>query len=176
MGARDISQDFLCLSALKDHFRMILLSKTFSIKNINWYNFWFKISTGFFVGYYLFCLSNLTFSRSIRLSVIHWPLLHFIILLHFLKLFIYDSLFRSIERNWHFVSVFFALLDLPKYFCTVIPCNPYPEFWVNTFCYLLMCLKTDGRESKSVDPHQTQRFAVSDLDLHCLLRPVCPSA
>ena len=28
---------------------------------------------------------------------------------------------------------------------------------------------------KSVDPDQTPRSAASDLDLHCLLRPVCPN-
>ena len=34
--------------------------------------------------------------------------------------------------------------------------------------------KTAGRVAHSVDPDQTQQNGASDLDLHCLFRPVCP--
>ena len=42
------------------------------------------------------------------------------------------------------------------------------------FYYLsIMCLKLAGGMANSIGPDQTSRYMASDLDLHCLLRPVC---
>ena len=36
--------------------------------------------------------------------------------------------------------------------------------------------RTDGFEANNVYPDQTPHVSASDLDLHCLTRPVCPNA
>ena len=38
-----------------------------------------------------------------------------------------------------------------------------------------MCLRIPVCMANSVDPDQTPRSAASDLGLHCLQRPICPS-
>ena len=38
-----------------------------------------------------------------------------------------------------------------------------------------MCPKTARRVAKCIDPDQMPHCAVSDLVLHCFLRPVCPN-
>ena len=39
----------------------------------------------------------------------------------------------------------------------------------------MLCLKIAGCVANSVDPDETPRSAASHLDLHCLLRSVCPN-
>ena len=59
----------------------------------------------------------------------------------------------------------------------------YPKSWDTSTPYFIlpkilttpfdmsMCLKIPGWVTNNIDPHST----ASDLDLHCLLRPVCPN-
>ena len=42
-----------------------------------------------------------------------------------------------------------------------------------SFDYPSMCLKISGYMAKSVDPDQMMHFAVPDLGLHYLLKPIC---
>ena len=40
---------------------------------------------------------------------------------------------------------------------------------------MMLCLKIAVRVAKRVDPDETPHSAVSHLDLHRMLRPVCPN-
>ena len=63
-----------------------------------------------------------------------------------------------------------------KYFDTLI--NSLPNLfynWTSPFYNLLVRLQTSRWETNHVDPDQTPRFAASDLGLHCLHRPICPT-
>ena len=62
----------------------------------------------------------------------------------------------------------------------------YPKIFMSLTCYLLLLFrksflqpvnvcKIAGKVANRVDPDQMPRSAASDLDLHCLLRPVYPN-
>ena len=60
----------------------------------------------------------------------------------------------------------------PKYMDTSTPYYS-SKILTNTVYYQTLCLKIAGLVANSVDLDETPYFVVSDLDLHCLHRPVC---
>ena len=59
----------------------------------------------------------------------------------------------------------------PKYWDTISTYFTSPKTWNSPFYYLFIAVCM----ANSVDPDQTQHSALSDLGLHCLQRPICPS-
>ena len=61
----------------------------------------------------------------------------------------------------------------PKYSDTSAPYHTCSEIWTSTIYYPMLCLKITGWMADSVDSDEMPHSAVSDLGIHCLLRPVC---
>ena len=65
--------------------------------------------------------------------------------------------------------VYYYYCIYPKYSDTSTPYHTCSKIWTSTIYYLLLCLKIAGCVANSDDPDE------SFLDLHCLLKLVCPN-
>ena len=87
---------------------------------------------------------------------------------YLINLLNWRSLFQSLFRVYYRIY--------PKYWDTLTIYDTCPNCWNSPFWYLFLCLKyCCVCKANSVDPDQMPHSVASDLGLHCLQKPICPS-